>query len=78
MVAAKACGFFFFKRTNTAVYVRERTAAGVRDVEYEVCVCVCVCVCVGGGMCVILCMLEGWGWELVSTCCFHPYPVVAY
>lgn len=36
VVAAKVCGFFFFRRTNTAVYVRERTASGTRDVAYEV------------------------------------------
>jgi hypothetical protein len=36
VVAAKAFGFFFFKRTNTSVTVRENTAAGVHDVEYEV------------------------------------------
>ncbi len=36
VVAAKAFGFFFYKRTNTCVYVKERTARGVQDVEYEV------------------------------------------
>mmetsp|Transcript_27779 Transcript_27779/g.60872 ORF Transcript_27779/g.60872 Transcript_27779/m.60872 type:complete len:1284 (+) Transcript_27779:217-4068(+) len=36
VVAAKALGFFFFKRTNTTVTVRERTPRGVHDVEYEV------------------------------------------
>ncbi|GFR43003.1 hypothetical protein Agub_g4002, partial [Astrephomene gubernaculifera] len=36
VVAAKAFGFFFFKRTNTTVTVRERTARGEADVEYEV------------------------------------------
>ncbi|KAG2495688.1 hypothetical protein HYH03_006288 [Edaphochlamys debaryana] len=36
VVAAKCFGFFFFKRTNTTVTVRENTARGVNDVEYEV------------------------------------------
>ncbi|GFH12108.1 phospholipid-transporting ATPase [Haematococcus lacustris] len=36
VVAAKVCGFFFYKRTNTAVYVREHTAQGTRNVQYEV------------------------------------------
>ncbi|GIL71194.1 hypothetical protein Vretimale_17772 [Volvox reticuliferus] len=36
VVAAKAFGFFFFKRTNTTVSVREHTVRGVEDVEYEV------------------------------------------
>ncbi|PNH05393.1 Phospholipid-transporting ATPase 3 [Tetrabaena socialis] len=36
VVAAKVFGFFFFKRTNTTVVVRERTARGEVDVEYEV------------------------------------------
>ncbi|GLI58430.1 hypothetical protein VaNZ11_000135 [Volvox africanus] len=36
VVAAKAFGFFFFKRTNTTVSVRERTVRGLEDVEYEV------------------------------------------
>ena len=36
MVAAKAFGFFFFKRTNTTITVRERTPRGTTDVEYEV------------------------------------------
>jgi magnesium-transporting ATPase (P-type) len=36
VVAAKAFGFFFFKRTNTCVTVRETTARGTADVEYEV------------------------------------------
>ncbi|KXZ56084.1 hypothetical protein GPECTOR_2g966 [Gonium pectorale] len=36
VVAAKVFGFFFFKRTNTTVTVRERTARGEQDVEYEV------------------------------------------
>lgn len=36
VVAAKAMGFFFFKRTDTSVTIRETTKAGTRDVEYEV------------------------------------------
>ena len=36
VVAAKVMGFFCFKRTNTTVMVRERTASGTADVEYEV------------------------------------------
>ncbi|GLC46227.1 hypothetical protein PLESTM_001842700 [Pleodorina starrii] len=36
VVAAKVFGFFFYKRTNTTVSVRERTGRGVEDVEYEV------------------------------------------
>ncbi|MEW5317788.1 MAG: hypothetical protein WDW38_009057 [Sanguina aurantia] len=36
VVAAKVFGFFFYKRTNTSVFVRERTRSGVKDVEYEV------------------------------------------
>ncbi|KAG2438842.1 hypothetical protein HXX76_005382 [Chlamydomonas incerta] len=36
VVAAKAFGFFFFKRTNTGITVRERTPRGTHDVEYEV------------------------------------------
>ncbi|PNW75666.1 hypothetical protein CHLRE_12g536050v5 [Chlamydomonas reinhardtii] len=36
VVAAKAFGFFFFKRTNTTITVRERTPRGTTDVEYEV------------------------------------------
>ena len=36
VVGAKAMGFFFFRRTNTCVYVRESTAAGVQDMQYEV------------------------------------------
>ncbi|KAG2499397.1 hypothetical protein HYH03_002971 [Edaphochlamys debaryana] len=36
VVAAKAFGFFFHKRTNTTVTVREKTARGEQDVEYEV------------------------------------------
>ncbi len=36
MVGAKVMGFFFFKRTNTAITVRESTRAGTRDVQYEV------------------------------------------
>lgn len=36
VVGAKVMGFFCFKRTNTSVFVRETTAAGTRDVEYEV------------------------------------------
>ncbi len=36
VVAAKVMGFFFYKRTNTAVYVRETTQTGTRDVEYKV------------------------------------------
>ncbi|MEW5306196.1 MAG: hypothetical protein WDW36_008680 [Sanguina aurantia] len=36
VVAAKVFGFFFYKRTNTSVFVRERTRSGVKDVEYQV------------------------------------------
>ncbi|KAG2453313.1 hypothetical protein HYH02_001537 [Chlamydomonas schloesseri] len=36
VVAAKAFGFFFYKRTNTTITVRERTPRGTNDVEYEV------------------------------------------
>ncbi len=36
VVAAKAFGFFFYKRTNTTVSVREHTVRGMEDVEYEV------------------------------------------
>eukprot|EP00195_Chlamydomonas_chlamydogama_P002386 CAMPEP_0202922204 /NCGR_PEP_ID=MMETSP1392-20130828/77797_1 /ASSEMBLY_ACC=CAM_ASM_000868 /TAXON_ID=225041 /ORGANISM="Chlamydomonas chlamydogama, Strain SAG 11-48b" /LENGTH=1321 /DNA_ID=CAMNT_0049615821 /DNA_START=167 /DNA_END=4132 /DNA_ORIENTATION=- len=36
VVAAKALGFFFFKRTSTTVTVRETTSRGTHDVEYEV------------------------------------------
>ncbi|KAG2453311.1 hypothetical protein HYH02_001535 [Chlamydomonas schloesseri] len=36
VVAAKAFGFFFYKRTNTTITVRERTPCGTNDVEYEV------------------------------------------
>ncbi len=36
VVGAKVMGFFFHKRTNTTITVRESTRAGERDVEYEV------------------------------------------
>eukprot|EP00798_Chlamydomonas_sp_ICE-L_P016456 gene16456-22676_t len=35
VVAAKVMGFFFCKRSNTTVTVREKTASGTHDVEYE-------------------------------------------
>jgi phospholipid-transporting ATPase len=36
VVAAKVFGFFFFKRTSTAVTVRERLPEGVFETTYEV------------------------------------------
>ncbi len=34
--ALQAFGFFFCKRTNTTITVKETTAAGTKDVDYEV------------------------------------------
>lgn len=36
VAAAKVFGFFFFKRTNTTVFVRETAADGVTELEYEI------------------------------------------
>ncbi|GBF89503.1 phospholipid-transporting ATPase [Raphidocelis subcapitata] len=36
VVAAKVFGFFFFKRTNTTLYLRESLPEGVTEAEYEV------------------------------------------
>lgn len=36
VTAAKVMGFFFCKRTNTSITVRETTSKGTQDVEYEI------------------------------------------
>jgi hypothetical protein len=57
VVGAKVLGFFFYRRTNTSVVVREQLPEGARDVTYEVSLqtredgssmCMLVCFCFGG------------------------------